>query len=217
MRIDVKQEAEDITILSDDLPIKSRAIEYQAGMTIFAQGDLANYVFTIKSGAVKLSVVSVKGKEAVVAVLGAGDLFGEGTLLGRTRRSETARALMPTSVGRIQKPDMLRMLQERHDFSHRFLTYVLRRNIRIQESLVDQLFNSTEKRLARVLLLLTRHSDQGTNHSIADVPQSTLAEMIGATRPHVNYYLNRFRSRGLIKYNGGLHVERPKLMELLRD
>ena len=218
MQIDMKDHSAAIAALLADLDIKRRAVECVEGETVFAQGDLANCVFCIVSGAVKLSVVSEKGKEAVVALLGSGDLFGEGSLLGQARRITSAKALMPTTLWRIPKPEMLRVLQARSDFAQRFLAYMLQRNIRIEEDLVDQLFNSTEKRLARALLLLARHGTGDTAEvKMATVPQSTLAEMVGTTRPRVNYFLNRFRTRGLIDYNGGLKVNTAKLNALLRE
>lgn len=218
MRIDVKDDSATIAALLDGLAIKRRTIECVVGETVFAQGDIANCVFCIVSGAVKLSVVSEKGKEAVVALLGSDDFFGEGSLLGQTRRVTSAKVLMPTTLWRIAKPEMLRVLQARPDFAHRFLAYMLQRNIRIEEDLVNQLFNSTEKRLARALLLLARYSaSDSTQAKMADVPQTTLAEMVGTTRPRVNYFLNRFRTRGLIDYNGGLKVNKAKLNALLRE
>jgi CRP/FNR family cyclic AMP-dependent transcriptional regulator len=218
MRFDVRNDSTTMASLLVDLGVNKRPVTCKPGGAVFLQGDLSNSVFCILSGAVKLSVLSSKGKEAVVAVLGSGDFFGEGSLIGQARRVNTATSLMRTSLWRIPKTEMLRVLGEHPDFHQRFLAYMLARNIRIEEDLVNQLFNSTEKRLARALLWLSRYTDsEHSEGKIAKVPQRTLAELVGTTRPRVNHFLNQFRRRGLIDYNGGLKVHKEKLAALLSE
>ena len=186
--------------------------------TIFSQGDAANAVFYIQDGRVKLTVLSSKGKEAVIAILGRGNFFGEASLAGRSLRLETASAMEPSTIVRIEKATMVRMLHKEPSFSELFVTYLLSRNIRIQEDLVDQLFNSSEKRLARVLLLLTHFGKEDKAESIIPkLSQETLAEMIGTTRPRVSFFLNKFRKLGFIEYNGGLRVRNSLLNVILHD
>jgi CRP-like cAMP-binding protein len=185
---------------------------------VFAQGTQANSVFYILDGGVKLSVLSSAGKEAVVAMLGRGDFFGEGCLAGQPLRMGTATAVVPTAVLRINKRDMLRMLHEHAEFSDRFLVHMLGRNIRIEEDLVDQLFNSSEKRLARTLLLLARYGKEDTSQrALPRLSQETLAEMVGTTRSRVNFFMNKFRKLGFIEYNGGLKVKSSLLSIVLHD
>ena len=175
-----------------------RVVRFARGEVVFAQGGPANSVFYIQDGGVKLSVLSSTGREAVVAMLSAGDFFGEGCLAGQPLRMGTATAVVPTSVLRIQKREMARTLHERSEFSDRFLTHMLSRNIRIEEDLVDQLFNSSEKRLARTLLLLARYGKEDTTqHTLPKLSQETLAEMVGTTRSRVNFFMNKFRKLGL--------------------
>jgi CRP/FNR family transcriptional regulator, cyclic AMP receptor protein len=174
---------------------------------IFAQGDAADAVFYIQHGQVKLSVVSARGKEAVIALLEAQTFFGEGCLAGQPLRMATATALTDCSLLRIEKPAMLRVLHTEPAFSALFVSYLLSRNIRIEEDLIDQLFNSSEKRLARVLLLLAHFGKEGKEELVIPrVSQETLAEMIGTTRSRVSFFLNKFRKLGFIDYNGGLRV-----------
>lgn len=191
---------------------------YRKKEVIFAQGDPADAVFYLERGQIKLTVVSERGKSAVVAMLKAGDFFGEGCLAGQPLRTATASAMIEVSVVRIGKPAMIRLLHERSRFSERFMAYLLARNVRIEEDLVDQLFNSSEKRLARVLLLLARFGKEGqTEPVIPRISQEVLAEMVGTTRPRISGFMSRFRKRGFIEYNGGLHVHSSLLNVLLHE
>jgi CRP-like cAMP-binding protein len=194
-----------------------RTVRFATGAAIFAQGAQANSVFYVQEGGVKLSVLSSAGKEAVVAMLGPGDFFGEGCLAGQPLRMGTANAVMRTALLRIPKRDMIRMLHEHPEFSDRFLAHMLTRNIRIEEDLVDQLFNSSEKRLARTLLLLARYGKEDTPRVLPKLSQETLAEMVGTTRSRVNFFMNKFRKLGLIEYNGGLKVNSSLLSIVLHD
>jgi CRP-like cAMP-binding protein len=172
----------------------------------------------IQKGGIKLSVVNEVGKEAVVAVLGPGDFFGEGGLAGQIVRTGTATAITPTTVLVIEKREMIRVLHAEHEFSDRFVAYMLSRNIRIEQDLVDQLFNSSEKRLARTLLLLARYGKQvNPETKLPKISQETLAEMIGTTRSRVNFFMNKFRKLGFIKYNGGLHIDSSLLSVVLHE
>ena len=185
---------------------------------IFAQGDTADALFYIQEGKIKLTVVSQRGKEAVVALLGAGDFFGEGCLAGQQKRMSTATAMSACSMMRLEKEAVVRALHDHPTFSEVFLRYVLSRNIRIEEDLVDQLFNSTEKRLARVLLLLANYGKEGEPEPvIPKLSQETLAEIIGTTRSRVSFFMNRFRKLGFIHYNGGLQVHSSLLNIILHD
>jgi CRP/FNR family cyclic AMP-dependent transcriptional regulator len=192
--------------------------EYTAEATIFAQGDPATSVLYVETGTVRLSVVSHAGKEAVVAVLDAGHFFGEGCLAGQAQRMATATAMAPTVVLTVEKQEMMRQLHARPAFADRFLTHMLTRNIRIEEDLIDQLFNSSEKRLARTLLLLARYGEPEASHrTLPRVSQEVLAEMVGTTRSRVNFFMNKFRKLGFIDYNGGLKVNNSLLSVVLRD
>jgi CRP/FNR family cyclic AMP-dependent transcriptional regulator len=185
---------------------------------IFVQGDPSDAVFYIEKGKVKLAVVSKRGKEAVVAILGPGDFLGEECLAGQKQRISTATPLSECSVVRIDKAAAVRALRADPEFSEVFLAYVLDRNIRTQEDLVDQLFNSSEKRLARVLLLLAHYGkEQHPDLVIAKISQETLAEMVGTTRSRVNFFMNKFRKLGFIKYNGELEVNSSLLNIVLYD
>jgi CRP/FNR family transcriptional regulator, cyclic AMP receptor protein len=198
--------------------ISPRTQRVASGVQIFGQGAQATSVFYLQDGGVKLSVLSPSGKEAVVAMLGPGDFFGEGCLAGQSLRMGTATAVMPTSLLRIQKRDMTRMLHEYSEFSDRFIAHMLTRNIRIEEDLVDQLFNSSEKRLARTLLLLARYGKEDTTPRVLPkLSQETLAEMVGTTRSRVNFFMNKFRKLGLIEYNGGLKVNSSLLSIVLHE
>ena len=194
-----------------------RSVRFATGAVIFAQGAQANSVFYVQEGGVKLAVLSSAGKEAVVAMLGPGDFFGEGCLAGQPLRMGTAKAVMRTVLLRIPKRDMVRLLHERPEFSDRFIEHMLTRNIRIEEDLVDQLFNSSEKRLARTLLLLARYGKEDTPRVLPKLSQETLAEMVGTTRSRVNFFMNKFRKLGLIEYNGGLKVNSSLLSIVLHD
>jgi CRP-like cAMP-binding protein len=194
-----------------------KVVKYQRGDVVFSQGDAGDDVRYIQNGAIKLSVLSHIGKEAVVAMLGAGDFFGEGALAGQSLRIGTATAVVPTSVLIIEKQAMIRLLHEEPAFSDRFISYMLTRNMRIEADLVDQLFNSSEKRLARTLLLLARYGQVNPQRTLPKISQETLAEMIGATRARVNFFMNKFRKLGLIEYNGGLKINSSLLSIVLHD
>jgi CRP/FNR family transcriptional regulator, cyclic AMP receptor protein len=195
-----------------------RSVRFVKGAVVFAQGAQANSVFYVQEGGVKLAVLSSVGKEAVVAILGPGDFFGEGCLAGQPLRMGTAKAVMRTALLRIPKSDMVRLLHESPEFSDRFIRHMLTRNIRIEEDLVDQLFNSSEKRLARALLLLARYGREDATHRVLPkLSQETLAEMVGTTRSRVNFFMNKFRKLGLIEYNGALKVHNSLLTIVLHD
>jgi CRP/FNR family cyclic AMP-dependent transcriptional regulator len=186
--------------------------------TIFSQGDAAEAVFYIQAGKVKLTVVSKQGKEAVVAILERGAFFGESCLAGQLIRTATATAVEDSTIVRIDKDAMIRVLHEEPTFAELFMTYLLEHTIRIQEDLVDQLFNSSEKRLARVLLLLAHFGKEGKPETvIAKISQETLAEMVGTTRSRVSFFMNKFRKLGFIDYNGELHVHSSLLNVVLHD
>jgi CRP-like cAMP-binding protein len=191
---------------------------YRKGAAVFAQGSNADAVFYIEKGKVKLTVLSPRGKEAVVAILNSGDFFGEGSLAGQPLRMATATAMTECSILRVQKDTMTRMLHNEPALSELFMSYLLSRNIRIEEDLVDQLFNSSEKRLARILLLLTRYGKEGQHDVVVPrISQETLAEMVGTTRSRVSFFMNKFRKLGFIEYNGGLQVHSSLLNIVLHD
>jgi CRP/FNR family cyclic AMP-dependent transcriptional regulator len=191
---------------------------YGPKAAIFSQGEPADTVFYIQEGRVKLTVVSRQGKEAVIAILGPGDFFGEGCLAGQLTRMASATAMAKSSVLRLAKPLLVRLLREEPAFSEMFLMHMLSRNIRFEADLVDQLFNSSEKRLARVLLLLANFGTQGEPQTvIPKISQETLAEIIGTTRSRVSFFMNRFRKLGFIEYNGGLEVRSSLLSVVLHD
>jgi CRP-like cAMP-binding protein len=195
-----------------------RVVSYPKGKTVFSQGQPSDAVMYIQKGGIKISVLSRTGKEAVVAMLGPGDFFGEGALTGQAVRIGTATATAPTTVLIVEKDVMLRLLRDEPTFSERFISYMLARNIRIEADLVDHLFNSSEKRLARVLLLLARYGDQaGPERRIPKISQETLAEMVGTTRSRVNFFMNKFRDLGLIEYNGEIKVNTSLLSVVLHD
>jgi CRP/FNR family transcriptional regulator, cyclic AMP receptor protein len=187
--------------------------------TIFAQGDPSDAVFYIQNGKVKLTVVSNDGKEATIGILSEGDFFGEGCLAGQSRRMASATALTDAAVLRIEKSAMMRVLHREHTLSDMFVAYLLARNIRYEEDLVDQLFNSSEKRLARILLLLAHFGKEGTPETVVPkIGQETLAEMVGTTRSRVSFFMNRFRKLGFINYNSkGLQVHSSLLNVVLHD
>ena len=186
--------------------------------TIFSQGDKANAIFYVQTGKVKLTVLSDQGKEAVVAVLDAGDFFGEQCLTGQLVRTATATALEDATILRIAQETMVRTLREEPGFSELFLKYILSHSLRVEEDLVDQLFNSSEKRLARVLLLLANFGKKGKPQTaLAHVSQEMLAEMIGTTRPRVNFFMNKFRKLGFVHYDGTLRVNSSLLNVVLHD
>ena len=191
---------------------------YRKGQTIFKQGDVSDAVFFIEKGKVKVSVLSAQGKEAVIAFLGTGDFVGEACLRGQPRRISTAAAMTESVIARIDKTTMLKTLREEPKFSEMFTSYLLARTIRVEEDLVDQLFNSSEKRLARALLILSKVGQEGKPEPIVPgVDQATLAEMIGTTRSRVSFFMNRFRELGLIEYNGDLKVHSSLLDVVLHE
>ena len=192
--------------------------DYRKGQIVFRQGDPSDAVFYIESGKLKKTVVSEHGKEAVVALLDSGDFFGEGCLAGEVLRLSTVAALMKCVIARISKADITRVIHEEPAFAEMFISHLLARNSRVEEDLVDQLFNSSEKRLARTLLLLANFGKEGRPEPIiAKVSQETLAEMIGTTRSRVSFFMNKFRKLGLIDYNGGIKVHSSLLNVVLRE
>jgi CRP/FNR family cyclic AMP-dependent transcriptional regulator len=202
----------------DSAGLSRKIVEHRKSQKIYSQGELAKSVLYIQSGGIKLSVVNEVGKEAVVAILGAGDFFGEGCLAGQKVRMGTATTVTPTTLLVIDKQEMMRVLHVEHEFSDRFVAYMLTRNIRIEQDLVDQLFNSSEKRLARTLLLLARYGKEDQPQKVvAKISQETLAEMIGTTRSRVNFFMNKFRKLGFIRYNGGLHINTSLLSVVLHE
>jgi CRP-like cAMP-binding protein len=193
-------------------------VTYQPTAVIFSQGDASDSVLYIQEGVVKLSVQSHGGKEAVLAMLGPGDFFGEQALAGHPVRLEAATAMTATTVLMVPKQQMIRLLHDQHALSDRFIAYMLARNSRIEADLVDQLFNSSEKRLARTLLLLARYGKPDQTHSVLPrISQETLAEMIGTTRSRVNFFMNKFKKLGFIEYNGGLKVNHSLLTVIVHD
>ena len=208
----------DVHAFLESAGVSRRIVRFARGTAVFAQGGQANSVFYIQDGGVKLTVLSSTGKEAVVAMLGPGDFFGEGCLAGQPFRMGTATAVVPTTALCIQKREMIRTLHEQSEFSDRFITHILVRNIRVEEDLVDQLFNSSEKRLARTLLLLARYGKEDTTlRKLPKLSQETLAEMVGTTRSRVNFFMNKFRKLGFIEYNGGLKINGSLLSIVLHD
>ncbi|HEX3988908.1 MAG TPA: Crp/Fnr family transcriptional regulator [Verrucomicrobiae bacterium] len=193
-------------------------ITLREGQPVFSQGDRADAVFYILKGKIKMTVVSKQGKEAILAILEAGDFLGEGVLSGQLLRAVTTKAMTECQILRVEKSTMMGMLHDEPEFAELFLAYVLRRTSRIEEDLVDQLFNSSEKRLARVLLLLANFGKEGKPEPvIANVSQETLAEMVGTTRARVNFFMNKFRRLGFIDYNGTLEVHSSLLDVVLHD
>jgi CRP/FNR family cyclic AMP-dependent transcriptional regulator len=212
------QRAFDAQAFLDSAGVAKKVVEYSKKQTIFSQGEPSANVIYIQKGGVRLSVVNETGKEAVVAVLGPGDFFGEGCLAGQSVRMGTATSIAPTTALVIEKTEMIRVLHAEHEFSDRFISFMLARNIRIEEDLVDQLFNSSEKRLARTLLLLARYGKEDKPQRVLPkVSQEMLAEMIGTTRSRVNFFMNKFRKLGFIKYNGGLQINASLLSVVLHE
>ena len=208
----------DVKLFLDSAGLGRKVGKFRGKETVFAQGDPAKNVMYIQEGGVKLTVVNETGKEAVVAILGPGDFFGEGCLAGQSICMATATAIAPTTVLVIEKNEMIRVLHGEHEFSDRFIAYMLARNLRVEEDLVDQLFNSSEKRLARTLLLLARYGAPGQPQKVLlKVSQEMLAEMIGTTRPRVNFFMNKFRKLGFIEYNGEIHINNSLLSVVLHE
>lgn len=197
--------------------VKNKILSYRKGQVIFSQGDAATSVLCIQQGRVKISLIPSSGKEAVIAALGEREFFGEGCIAGQSLRVSTATATVPTVVLEIQKEEMIRVIHEEHEFSNLFVAHMLRRNVRMEEDLADQLFSSSEKRLARALLLAARYGkDEASEKIVATISQKTLADMIGSTPASVNLFMSKFRKLGFIKYNGGLHVN-SSLLHILHD
>jgi CRP/FNR family cyclic AMP-dependent transcriptional regulator len=191
---------------------------YRSKQVIYSQGDAADAVFYVQSGRVRLSVVSARGKEAIIGLVEPGGFFGEGCLAAQPLRVSSATVLEPSSILRVDKGHMIRSLHREQEFAELFIAYLLSRNVRMEEDLVDQLFNSSEKRLARILLLLAHFGKESRPESvIPKVSQETLAAMVGTTRSRVSFFMNRFRKMGFIHYNGGLAVHSALLTVLLRD
>ncbi len=208
----------DVQDFLDTAGVARKSAEYPKKAVVYSQGDAGSHVLYIQQGAVKLTVINTTGKEAVVAVLGPDDFFGEGCMAGQAFRMGTATAVTPTTLLVIDKKEMIRVLHAEHAFSDRFIAYMLSRNIRIEEDLVDQLFNSSEKRLARALLLLARYGKEGKPEKIVpNISQEMLAEMVGTTRSRVNFFMNKFRKMGFIRYNGGVHINSSLLSVVLHD
>jgi CRP/FNR family cyclic AMP-dependent transcriptional regulator len=202
----------------DSAGVARKVKEFKRAEVVYAQGDAASSVIYLQTGGVKLTVINEVGKEAVVAILGPGDFFGEGSLAGQPLRIGTATAITPTAVLVIEKGEMFKVLHAEHGLSDLFIKFMLARNIRIEADLVDQLFNSSEKRLARTLLLLARYGKEDQPQGVLPkMSQETLAEMIGTTRSRVNFFMNKFRKLGFIKYNGGLQINTSLLSVVLHE
>jgi CRP-like cAMP-binding protein len=213
-----KQSHFDVELFLTSAGVARTMMEFGKKETLFSQGDVCKNIMYIQKGAVKVSVVSKTGKDAVVGMLGANDFIGEGGLAGQPMRMATATAVSPVTVLAIDNKEMFRVLHSESAFSDRFITYMLQRNVRIEEDLIDQLFNSSEKRLARALLLLARYGKQDKpQRMLPKIPQETLAEMIGTTRSRVNFFMNKFKKMGFIKYNGGLQINASLLSVVLHD
>jgi CRP/FNR family transcriptional regulator, cyclic AMP receptor protein len=208
----------DAQVFLESVGASRRVEEFQKKQAIFSQGDAADSVMYIQKGSVKFTVVNESGKEAVVAIFGTGDFFGEGGMAGQKIRMGTATAIVPTTVLVIGKDEMIRVLHAEHELSDRFVAYMLARNIRVEADLIDQLFNSTEKRLARTLLLLARYGKEDQPERILQrISQETLAEMIGTTRSRVNLFMNKFRKLGFIEYNGEIKINKSLLTVVLHE
>jgi CRP/FNR family cyclic AMP-dependent transcriptional regulator len=202
----------------DTAGVARKVMEYSRGETIYSQGEAASTVMYIQKGGVKLSVVNGSGKEAVVAMFGPSDFFGEGCMAGQTIRMGTTTAATPSTVLVIQKAELLRVLHVEHELSDHFIAYMLAHNIRVEEDLIDQLFNSSEKRLARTLLLLARYGEQDQPERVlAKVSQETLASMVGTTRSRINFFMNKFRKLGFIEYNGTIKINKSLLTVVLHE
>jgi CRP/FNR family transcriptional regulator, cyclic AMP receptor protein len=198
--------------------VKKKVATYRKGEAIFSQGGKCGSVFYLQTGAVKIAITSSSGKEAVIALLRPGDFFGEGCIAGQPLRVSTAIATELTTALVIEKAAMIRVIHEEREFSDRFVAHMLKRNVRIEEDLADQLFNSSEKRLARALLLVARYgNNQKPLEIVAPISQETLAEMVGTTRSRVSFFMNKFRKLGFIKYNGGIQVHDSLLRVILHD
>jgi CRP/FNR family cyclic AMP-dependent transcriptional regulator len=207
----------DLREFLDTAGIRRRIVKHPRSSVIYAQGTPADAVYYVQQGSVKISVLSRTGKEAVVAILGARDFFGEGCLAGQSRRMSTASTLAASTLLVVEKTKMQELLHKEPALADRFLVHMLARNIKIEEDLVDQLFNSSEKRLARTLLLLARYGKTDKPLRVPKMSQETLAEMVGTTRSRVNFFMNKFRDLGFIEYNGEIKVNSSLLTVVLHD
>ena len=208
----------DPQVFLDTAGVARKVVEYRRHESIYSQGEVAETVMYVQKGGVKFSVVNGSGKEAVVAMFGPSDFFGEGCMAGQALRMGTATAITPTTLLVIQKKELLRVLHAEHELSDHFIAYMLGHNIRVEEDLIDQLFNSSEKRLARTLLLLARYGKQEKPDSVLPrVSQETLASMVGTTRSRVNFFMNKFRKLGFIEYNGKIKVNKSLLTVVLHE
>jgi CRP/FNR family cyclic AMP-dependent transcriptional regulator len=218
-RVQPKQDATfDVQRFLESAGAARKIVTYGRAAVVFSQGDPCGAVMFLQHGSVKLSVLSHAGKEAVVAVLGPGDFFGEGALADQPLRIGTATAMLESAVLVIEKDEMIRVLHEQPAFSDRFIAHMLARNIRVEADLVDQLFNSSEKRLARTLLLLARYGKEDRHDRVLPkVSQATLAEMVGTTRSRVNFFMNKFKKLGFIDYNGDITIHNSLLSVVLHD
>jgi CRP-like cAMP-binding protein len=202
----------------DTAGVARKVAEFRRGESIYSQGEAADSVMYVQKGGVKFSVVNGSGREAVVAMFGPSDFFGEGCMAGQTIRMGTATAITPTTLLVIEKNELLRVLHAEHELSDHFISYMLARNIRVEEDLIDQLFNSSERRLARTLLLLARYGKQDQpDRILPKVSQETLANMVGTTRSRVNFFMNKFRKLGFIEYNGKIKVNKSLLSVVLHE
>jgi CRP/FNR family cyclic AMP-dependent transcriptional regulator len=217
-KLKAKVEVFDPQVFLDTAGVSRKIAEYRRKESIYVQGDAAESVMYVQKGGVKLSVVNGSGKEAVVAMFGPTDFFGEGCMAGQAIRMGTATAITPTTLLVIEKEELLRVLHAEQELSDHFIRYMLAHNIRVEEDLVDQLFNSSEKRLARTLLLLARYGKQDQPVRILPkVSQETLANMVGTTRSRVNFFMNKFRKLGFIEYNGKIKVNKSLLTVVLHE
>jgi len=208
----------DPQVFLDTAGVARKVAEFRRGESIYSQGDAADSVMYVQKGGVKFSVVNGSGKEAVVAMFGPTDFFGEGCMAGQSIRMGTATALTPTRLLVMEKDELLRVLHAEHELSDHFIRYMLAHNIRVEEDLIDQLFNSSEKRLARTLLLLARYGKQDMPERVLPkISQETLAEMIGTTRSRVNFFMNKFRKLGFIEYNGKIKINKSLLTVVLHE
>ncbi len=213
-----KVDSFDPQVFLDTAGVARKVIEYRRGESIYRQGEPADSVMYVQKGGVKFSVVNESGKEAVVAMFGPSDFFGEGCMAGQSVRMGTATAITPTTLLVIEKDELLRVLHAEHELSDHFIAYILAHNIQVEEDLIDQLFSSSEKRLARTLLLLARYGKQDRPDLILpQVSQETLAEMSGTTRSRVNFFMNKFRKLGFIEYNGKIKVNKSLLTVVLHE
>jgi len=218
LRKNGKAEAFDPQVFLDSAGVARRVVDFRRGESIYSQGEAADSVMYVQKGGVKFSVVNGSGKEAVVAMFGPSDFFGEGCMAGQTIRMGTATAVTPTTLLVIEKNELLRVLHAEHELSDHFISYMLARNIRVEEDLIDQLFNSSERRLARTLLLLARYGKQDQpDRILPKVSQETLASMVGTTRSRVNFFMNKFRKLGFIEYNGKIKVNKSLLSVVLHE